>query len=54
MLSTGDSEPQPMTNRGTAKRWKLELDHPIAQGTPVRLALVGEKHQYFAEIPADR
>ena len=54
LLSTNDSEPQPMINRGTAKRWKLELDQSIVQGTPIRLALVGKKHQYFAEIPADR
>ncbi|WP_457667573.1 hypothetical protein [Thiolapillus sp.] len=54
LLSAGDSRPQPMTNRGTAKRWKLELDHSVAEGTPVRLALAGKKHQYFAEIPANR
>jgi len=54
LLSIGDTDPAIMVTRGTAKAWKLVLQQPITERTPVRLVLIGDKHQYFAEIPANR
>ena len=54
LLAIGDSAPRSLNSRGSAKRWKLELERPVTQGAAVRLALVGDRHQYFAEIPVYR
>ncbi|WP_456377714.1 hypothetical protein [Thiolapillus sp.] len=52
LLSVGDMEPESMRNRGTPKRWVLELRQPVAENSVIHLVLAGDKNQFFAEIPA--
>ncbi|WP_456412257.1 hypothetical protein [Thiolapillus sp.] len=54
LLSVGEAAPASMRSRGTAKRWVLELQEPVAENAVVRLALATDKNHFFAEIPVSR